>query len=480
MRRLLLSFILICLLTIPASAHPGRTDSSGGHYNRSTGDYHYHHGYSAHDHYDMDGDGDLDCPYNFDDQTDRSSGTASSAYSPPSSTESDYRRGYENGKADGYDDGFNDGKTFGQTAAEKRGYDKGHTDGYSSGYSKARLLGFAGIAVTVVFFWLYLRWKNQNLEYLRDEYADKLWDKKQELQAVKAERDKLLAQQKSIRADCQAQITQATTACQRQIQENTYLCDARIKQIEKVARQQIQDCFLECFDPQRKSSLQFPPDIDFHKRGISRGTRTPERPFGDLTVYRTPSGKCFHTVRGCCGATDPVCVYEERLRYVYGCSKCTDYRYAYKEVPDWYKEYKLLLSGAYMRKAGGSYSVRPDTEPKIKVGRDQQLRIEMGAADVPKPTPRERPNDLDVPMWQSIQDGMERTRITDKYISIEDLEYAGISWFVDIKTALKILNEERTRNSLPPFEIREDCLPTTAVYNGNLDTDPIDADDFPE
>ena len=30
--------------------HPGRTDENGGHYDRSTGEYHYHHGYPAHQH----------------------------------------------------------------------------------------------------------------------------------------------------------------------------------------------------------------------------------------------------------------------------------------------------------------------------------------------------------------------------------------------------------------------------------------------
>lgn len=40
----LLSFTLLCF------AHSGRTDSSGGHYDRITGEYHYHHGYSAHQH----------------------------------------------------------------------------------------------------------------------------------------------------------------------------------------------------------------------------------------------------------------------------------------------------------------------------------------------------------------------------------------------------------------------------------------------
>lgn len=52
MKKLLLSFTLLLLILLPvtAFAHSGKTDSSGGHYNRSTGEYHYHHGYSAHDH----------------------------------------------------------------------------------------------------------------------------------------------------------------------------------------------------------------------------------------------------------------------------------------------------------------------------------------------------------------------------------------------------------------------------------------------
>lgn len=61
--------LLVCALFIFSFAHGGRTDSSGGHYNRSTGEYHYHHGYSAHSHYDIDGDGTIDCPYDFDDTT---------------------------------------------------------------------------------------------------------------------------------------------------------------------------------------------------------------------------------------------------------------------------------------------------------------------------------------------------------------------------------------------------------------------------
>ena len=75
MRKQLLAFLLAFLLLLSPTvlAHSGKTDANGGHYDRSTGEYHYHHGYPAHQHYDMDCDGVADCPYDFDDKTDHSS-----------------------------------------------------------------------------------------------------------------------------------------------------------------------------------------------------------------------------------------------------------------------------------------------------------------------------------------------------------------------------------------------------------------------
>lgn len=75
MRKRLLAFLFAFLLLLSPTvlAHSGKTDANGGHYDRSTGEYHYHHGYPAHQHYDMDGDGVADCPYDFDDKTDHSS-----------------------------------------------------------------------------------------------------------------------------------------------------------------------------------------------------------------------------------------------------------------------------------------------------------------------------------------------------------------------------------------------------------------------
>lgn len=61
-RKIFLACVVILLVTLcfalPAFAHPGRTDSYGGHVDRSTGEYHYHHGYPAHKH-----PGGV-CPYN--------------------------------------------------------------------------------------------------------------------------------------------------------------------------------------------------------------------------------------------------------------------------------------------------------------------------------------------------------------------------------------------------------------------------------
>ena len=59
--------VLIILISLTAYAHPGRTDANGGHYDHSTGEYHYHQGYPAHQHI-----GGV-CPYDYDDQTNHNS-----------------------------------------------------------------------------------------------------------------------------------------------------------------------------------------------------------------------------------------------------------------------------------------------------------------------------------------------------------------------------------------------------------------------
>lgn len=75
MRKRYLIPILACMLLLScctvAFAHPGATDANGGHYDHSTGEYHYHQGYPAHQHTDGR------CPYNYDDRTGQNSGSSS-------------------------------------------------------------------------------------------------------------------------------------------------------------------------------------------------------------------------------------------------------------------------------------------------------------------------------------------------------------------------------------------------------------------
>lgn len=79
MRTKILFLLLVCfLIPVTAFAHPGRTDSNGGHTDHSTGEYHFHHGYEAHQHTDGV------CPYDFDDKTGENSGTSSSGGSSDS------------------------------------------------------------------------------------------------------------------------------------------------------------------------------------------------------------------------------------------------------------------------------------------------------------------------------------------------------------------------------------------------------------
>ena len=76
MRRLF-ALLLLSMFVLPVSAHSGRTDAQGGHYDRSTGEYHFHHGFPAHQHTNGV------CPYNFVDRTGERSGTSGSSVSNP-------------------------------------------------------------------------------------------------------------------------------------------------------------------------------------------------------------------------------------------------------------------------------------------------------------------------------------------------------------------------------------------------------------
>lgn len=86
----ILTVFLVLMSSVAVFAHPGRTDSKGGHTDHSTGNYHYHHGFPEHSHYDIDGDGSPDCPYDFEDKITSGNSTSNSAqYRPLTSPTAD-------------------------------------------------------------------------------------------------------------------------------------------------------------------------------------------------------------------------------------------------------------------------------------------------------------------------------------------------------------------------------------------------------
>lgn len=96
MRRLVVCLLLLLWLPCAAHAHPGGTDSNGGHYNRKTGEYHYHHGYPEHQHTNGK------CPYDFKDKTGQSSGTSYKKITPTAAPRSSEEKGVNGDGALGY------------------------------------------------------------------------------------------------------------------------------------------------------------------------------------------------------------------------------------------------------------------------------------------------------------------------------------------------------------------------------------------
>lgn len=72
--------------------------------------------------------------------------------------------------------------------------------------------------------------------------------------------------------------------------------------------------------------------------------------------------------------------------------------------------------------------------------------------DEPEPEP-ERPRGPQDLVWRSVFDGMSYTKPTDRYIHIQDLQYAADRFGVDLDTALQLLNEDRKHCGMSPLEL---------------------------
>jgi len=123
MQKIFVAFSLM-LLTLSffasnAVAHPGRTDSSGGHTCRTncakwglnTGEYHYHNGGG-------------------------SNTTATTSIPKPTYSQADVDEGKTAGKLLGYEDGYSRNNSNSITYIGNEGYKKGYVSGYEAGYNE--------------------------------------------------------------------------------------------------------------------------------------------------------------------------------------------------------------------------------------------------------------------------------------------------------------------------------------------------------
>ena len=155
MKRILLrAFLLLFLFPAASLAHSGRTDSSGGHYDRSTGEYHYHHGYPAHQH-----PGGV-CPYSSASPSGSSGSSGSSSSSGNSNISSSisyYDKGYEDGFKAGSkksDASYDKGNKEGYEKGKKEGYETGYNVGYNNGISSRNTAIVSGAAILLFLFFV--------------------------------------------------------------------------------------------------------------------------------------------------------------------------------------------------------------------------------------------------------------------------------------------------------------------------------------
>ena len=165
MRKAFCALFCFILLFCGASAHSGRTDASGGHWDSYNGEYHYHHGYPAHQHTNGI------CPYEYNDLTGINSDSPSSNttvssvsyenepgdYGPDAETDFEtkrdaYHSGFEWGveysnnddiAGNAYNDGYDEGYKQGYSDSETVNYDNGHQAGYDEGYDYGYDEGYA-------------------------------------------------------------------------------------------------------------------------------------------------------------------------------------------------------------------------------------------------------------------------------------------------------------------------------------------------
>lgn len=345
MRKKLPALALACFLVfvapLTASAHPGRTDSSGGHRDSSTGEYHYHHGYEAHQHYDMDGDGDIDCPYNFNDQTTHSPGSSSS------SSNSNKKPAKSESKS----------VSAQLTSASVSTSDTKGDSASMIGWIISFALGIALIAslshndtesrrANDI-----MRGKDIAAKLQKDEYEAKIsklsnsasyWEKKSsELQEmVSSLQPELEATQAQLRC-IEAYPSKVSDSSDPTLQLSA-LSSRLLAQEQKITELNEVIFIYEVLS-------RIPRNVTFHyKDGLPvYGEPTPASPYGKWTVWLNRKSGIYHADHACSSYSGEAVHISVAAAEARPCKRCADESYVFTKHPQWYTDYLLVRDRAY-------------------------------------------------------------------------------------------------------------------------------------
>ena len=315
-KRLIFIFVIAAASSVLAFAHPGNTDSKGGHTDSSTGEYHYHHGYPAHQH-----TGGV-CPYDFDDQTGRNSGTSSTKEA-------------------------NQKPAISKEVAEVK-------EVPSWVYWVYAILG--GVII-----WLIFVVRNRNAEI--SEKDSQLRNKakiEREATAAKAQleatdrklQEKMAFEKEAFRLNAQLRNAEdQVLALQQEVghqNEKIFALKSYVSDLiaileetrNKPPTKDIPSLADEIFST---SNIKIPDDVYFIDGFVPViGWTSVDKPFGDLTVYTSATGKCYHSNPHCgSGILSPAHAYDV-IGKKSPCINCA--KHFPSLPPAWYRRIKYIAN----------------------------------------------------------------------------------------------------------------------------------------
>lgn len=347
-----LAAFMVCSISVTAYAHPGKTDSDGGHYDWAIGEYHYHHGYPAHDHNDDDGDGIIDCPYDFRNKTGSNSGYGyTSSNDDYLSSVSSYNEGYNYGYDAGYDDG------------NATGYEKGFQEGADKQTPRWSL--FLSLAVIVILFFVNrsLRSDIKQLRKNQEKTEKDLSDKDATIQMLTAEVDSANRAVDDAHKEAREKIFAAEIKAENLAESSKMAMDDALRKIQLWAynykkhfdslavSQNPNACVSDNSIPLvwvdrgslpigTSSPIHIPENVTFAIDGYPiLGEQTVEKPYGDYTAFIFEQGRVYH-MEGHCGNG-----YGKKIVHLFDilekrqpCARCCKMYGVVTEIPQWYKD----------------------------------------------------------------------------------------------------------------------------------------------